>query len=162
MIPGNYVEAAIWSAVEPNVAVISACLPMLRPLLKRLSENFGTHNRTSESTGTIKAKANSATRTWDAPWARSSTEPIVKDGGPFVRLPESSSGGIPGDTYHGRGETWEMWEGQRRSGDARRKNLVQTGKPDPMNEAERGALPKGAIHVRHDIELRDSRDTKGS
>lgn len=156
-------EAAIWSAVEPNVAVISACLPMLRPLLKRLSEKFGTHNRTSESTGTIKAKANSVTRTWDAPWARSSTEPIVKDAGPFVRLPESSSAGeVPGDTYHGRGETWEMWEGQqRRSGDARRTNLVQTtGKIDPLNEAERGKLPKGAIHVRHDIELRDSRDTK--
>ena len=135
---------------------------MLRPLLKKVNERFGTHNRTSESTGTIKGKANSATRAWDAPWARSSTEPIVKDGGPFVRLPESASGDIPRDTYHGRGEEWEMWEGSRRSGDAKRTNFVQTGKPDPMNIAERGALPKGAIHVRHDIELRDSRDVKGS
>ena len=155
-------DAAIWSAVEPNVAVISACLPMLRPLLKKLSENFGTHNKTSESTGTIRAKPNSTTRAWDAPWARSSTEPIVKDGGPFVRLPESAAGEVPSDTYHGRGETWEMWEGPRRSGDTKRTNLVQTSKPDRLNEAERGALPKGAIHVRHDIELRDSRDAKGS
>lgn len=134
---------------------------MLRPLLKKLSEKFGTHNRTSESTGTIRGKtANSTiTRAWDAPWARSSTEPIVKsDGGSFVRLPE---GEVPSsDTYHGRGgETWEMWEGRaRRSGDAKRTNFVQR---DPLNQAERGVVPKGKIHVRHDIELRDERDAKG-
>ena len=135
---------------------------MLRPLLKQLSGTFGTHNKTSESAGTIRANVNSAPRAWDAPWARSSTEPIVKEGGQFVRLPDTASGEVPSDTYHGRGETWEMWEGQRRSGDTRRTNLVQIGKPNPLNEAERGALPKGAIHVRHDIELRDSRDGKGS
>ena len=52
-----------------------------------------------------------------------------------------------------------MWEGRaRRSGDAKRTNFVQR---DPLNQAERGVVPKGKIHVRHDIELRDERDAKG-
>ncbi|KAL8636285.1 MAG: hypothetical protein Q9228_006308, partial [Teloschistes exilis] len=32
----NYVPAATWSAAEPSVAVVSACLPSLRPLFVRI------------------------------------------------------------------------------------------------------------------------------
>ncbi|KAI4228432.1 MAG: hypothetical protein L6R36_001623 [Xanthoria steineri] len=38
----NYVPAATWSAAEPSVAVVSACLPSLRPLFVRLIWG-GTH-----------------------------------------------------------------------------------------------------------------------
>ena len=31
--PGNYVNAAIWSAAEPSMGVIAACIPSLRPLV---------------------------------------------------------------------------------------------------------------------------------
>ncbi|KAL8937085.1 MAG: hypothetical protein Q9216_004600 [Gyalolechia sp. 2 TL-2023] len=34
--PGNYVPAACWTAAEPSIAVVSACLPSLRPLFARL------------------------------------------------------------------------------------------------------------------------------
>ena len=30
---GNYVNAAIWSAAEPSMSVIAACIPSLRPLV---------------------------------------------------------------------------------------------------------------------------------
>ncbi|KAL8761651.1 MAG: hypothetical protein Q9184_002235 [Pyrenodesmia sp. 2 TL-2023] len=36
VFPGNYVPAAIWSAAEASIAVVSACLPSLRPLFVRL------------------------------------------------------------------------------------------------------------------------------
>lgn len=32
----NYVSPAIWSAAEPSIGVVSACLPSLRPLFSRL------------------------------------------------------------------------------------------------------------------------------
>ncbi|KAL8824702.1 MAG: hypothetical protein Q9170_008072 [Blastenia crenularia] len=35
-ITWNYVPAACWSAAEPSIAVVSACLPSLRPLFVRL------------------------------------------------------------------------------------------------------------------------------
>ncbi|KAI4276161.1 MAG: hypothetical protein L6R38_005729 [Xanthoria sp. 2 TBL-2021] len=41
-ITWNYVPAATWSAAEPSVAVVSACLPSLRPLFVRLIWG-GTH-----------------------------------------------------------------------------------------------------------------------
>ena len=31
--PGNYINAGIWSALEPNMAVVCACIPSLRPLI---------------------------------------------------------------------------------------------------------------------------------
>ncbi|KAL8702599.1 MAG: hypothetical protein Q9201_004231 [Fulgogasparrea decipioides] len=39
---GNYVPAACWSAAEPSIAVVSACLPSLRPLFVRVVWG-GTH-----------------------------------------------------------------------------------------------------------------------
>ncbi|KAL8767385.1 MAG: hypothetical protein Q9209_006075 [Squamulea sp. 1 TL-2023] len=35
-ITWNYVPAATWTAAEPSIAVVSACLPSLRPLFVRL------------------------------------------------------------------------------------------------------------------------------
>ena len=32
VLKGNYVDAAIWTACEPAMGVVSACLPSLRPL----------------------------------------------------------------------------------------------------------------------------------
>ncbi|KAF6223058.1 hypothetical protein HO133_001110 [Letharia lupina] len=36
----NYVDTAIWSALEPNMAVICACIPSLRPLVSVASQGF--------------------------------------------------------------------------------------------------------------------------
>ncbi|KAL8932038.1 MAG: hypothetical protein Q9211_006563, partial [Gyalolechia sp. 1 TL-2023] len=35
-LQGNYVPAACWTAAEPSIAVVSACIPSLRPLFARL------------------------------------------------------------------------------------------------------------------------------
>lgn len=32
VVAGNFVDAAIWSAAEPSMGVIAACIPSLRPL----------------------------------------------------------------------------------------------------------------------------------
>ncbi len=37
---GNYVDAGIWSALEPNMAVICACIPSLRPLVSVAGQGF--------------------------------------------------------------------------------------------------------------------------
>ena len=34
--PGYYVPISIWTAAEPSIAVVSACLPSLRPLFVRV------------------------------------------------------------------------------------------------------------------------------
>lgn len=33
-IPGNYVNAAVWTCAEPAMGIVSACLPSVHPLLK--------------------------------------------------------------------------------------------------------------------------------
>lgn len=33
---GNYFQAAVWSALEPGMGIISACLPCLAPILRRI------------------------------------------------------------------------------------------------------------------------------
>lgn len=55
---GRYVNAGIWTATEPTMGVVSACLPSLRPLLKRLVSNTyhgptfkGTRNKSAQDYG---------------------------------------------------------------------------------------------------------------
>ena len=120
---------------------------MLRPLLKLLSTSLGSLSKSNGDTrDTVVVNAGSSHR----PWTRTSTDPIVKDGGPFVHLPETPP-------EQGRGEAWEMWEG-RGNLDIKRTNLVERSNPDDLlGQAELGALPKGAIYVRQDIDQRDSK-----
>ena len=40
MPAGNYINAGIWSALEPNMAVICACIPSLRPLVSVAGQRF--------------------------------------------------------------------------------------------------------------------------
>ena len=42
-IVGNYVDACIWSSLEPNMAVVCACIPSLRPLLTILAQSVFNH-----------------------------------------------------------------------------------------------------------------------
>jgi len=51
-VPGDNVDTSIWSAIELTTAVICACLPALRPILKQiLPKIFGrmSSNKTSAS-----------------------------------------------------------------------------------------------------------------
>lgn len=59
---GNYVNAGIWSAIEPNMAVVCACIPSLRPLITVVSQGVFNHplvRSTLSSSG-----ATSSKRTW--------------------------------------------------------------------------------------------------
>lgn len=151
-ITWNYADAAVWSAVEPNVAVISACLPMLRPVFKLVSGSLGSIGSLGKSPGQTAGSAG-APGNDHPPW-RSSTVPTTKDGGPFARLAEASSSS---DREHR--EEWELWEG-RRSRDVQRTNLVgRSDKKDMLGQAELGAVPHGAIHVRNEISLRDDKSS---
>ena len=145
-ITWNYADAAVWSAVEPNVAVISACLPMLRPVFKLVGGALGTigsPNKTLRHTsGTVGTVSNNHTH-----WI-SNTVPTTKDGGSFARLAEVSSSS---DRSHR--EEWELWRG-RRSNEIQRKSPVgRSDKQDMLGQAESGAVPHGAIQVRNEISL---------
>lgn len=39
--PGTYTNVVIWTTIEPCVGVVCACLPTLRPLLRKVSEHIG-------------------------------------------------------------------------------------------------------------------------
>ncbi|KAL6713697.1 hypothetical protein ACLMJK_009162 [Lecanora helva] len=36
----NYIDAGIWSALEPSMAVVCACIPSLRPLFSVITRSF--------------------------------------------------------------------------------------------------------------------------
>ena len=151
-ITWNYDDAAVWSAVEPNVAVISACLPMLRPVLKLIGGSLGSMGSLGKTPGHTVGSAGTAGN--DHPHWRSSTLPTTKGGGHFARLAEASSSS---DREHR--EEWELWEG-RKSKYVQRKNLVgRSDKKDMIGQAELGAVPHGAIHVRNEISLRDDKSS---
>lgn len=48
MTTGYYVPIGIWTAAEPSIAVVSACLPSLRPLFVRVF--WGSHPRPKPAT----------------------------------------------------------------------------------------------------------------
>ena len=121
-IIGNYADAAVWSAVEANVAVISACLPMLRPIFKLVAHKVGSLSSYYASSGGTAGSKKSAKRPWHS-------DTKVNDESAFVRLHEGPAGSA---------REMNAWVD---SGDA----------SDALNEAEMGDVPMGKIRVRHDI-----------
>lgn len=147
-ITWSYADAAVWSAVESNVAIISACLPMLRPVVKLVGGTFvgkgnlGIHR--GHTAGTTDIEGN------DHPNWRSSTVPTTKGGGPFARLAD-----VPSSSDPKNGEEWELWE-SRGSKDVHRTNLFgRSDQKDMLGQAKLGAVPHGAIHVRKEISLQN-------
>lgn len=85
-VQGNYVNAGIWTATEPTMGVVCACLPSLRPLLKRLVSNTyhgptfkGTRNKSAQNYGSGTSSRNM--------WNRS--KGADGDLGSFTRLEEA-------------------------------------------------------------------------
>lgn len=67
---GNYIDAGIWSGLEPNMAVICACIPSLRPLVSVAGQRFADApfiTQKTHSTG-----ASSSRRTWESAKSRPS------------------------------------------------------------------------------------------
>ncbi|KAL8890628.1 MAG: hypothetical protein Q9192_005843 [Flavoplaca navasiana] len=65
----NYINAGIWSALEPSMAVICACIPSLRPLFSLASRSLRNSNVPSFSTprivgGKFTGPSSSKQRTW--------------------------------------------------------------------------------------------------
>ncbi|KAL8837151.1 MAG: hypothetical protein Q9176_005894 [Flavoplaca citrina] len=66
---GNFINAGIWSALEPSMAVICACIPSLRPLFSLASRSLRNSNVPSFSTprivgGKFTGPSSSKQRTW--------------------------------------------------------------------------------------------------
>ena len=81
----NYVDSAIWSAAEPSMGVISACLPSLRPLVSLLL--CGTVKALGVSKAdNLKSISSSSSR---GIWA-SRSQNDERDA-PFLRLEEGAS-----------------------------------------------------------------------
>ena len=77
----NYVDTAIWSAAEPSIAVVCACLPSLRPLMARLILGHG-HQR---------ATSHPSQRSLSKSWISGSKDWDSQPSGNFNRLRESDS-----------------------------------------------------------------------
>ncbi|KAL8847939.1 MAG: hypothetical protein Q9221_007004 [Calogaya cf. arnoldii] len=65
----NFINAGIWSALEPSMAVICACIPSLRPLFSLASRSIRNSNMPSFATprivgGKFTNSSNSKRRTW--------------------------------------------------------------------------------------------------
>lgn len=87
---GNYVNSAIWSAAEPSMGVISACIPSLRPLVSLLTRGTTRGVGVSKTTKTSAQDASSGVSrmVWRSPR-------IGDDGrdGYFERLDDSTEAG---------------------------------------------------------------------
>lgn len=153
----NYADAAVWSAVEPNVAVISACLPMLRPVLKLIGVTFSSvgslrksPRHTASTAGTVGS---------DHPHWRTNTVPTRKDGGPFARL----ALGWPRSHHVLIGSTEKSGscgKAEGVGGGVQKLNTIgRSDGKDMLGRAELGAVPRGAIHVRNEISLRDDKSS---
>ena len=83
---GNYVGIGIWSAVEPSIGLVSACLPSMRFLLKVLTQSFSRSASSSPALG----RRNS----FSAPKPHSGLKRPVwsDDTGSFQRLNEDQVG----------------------------------------------------------------------
>ncbi|KAI4268121.1 MAG: hypothetical protein L6R38_007957 [Xanthoria sp. 2 TBL-2021] len=77
----NYVNSAIWSAAEPCMGVISACLPSLRPLVALMTR--GTHR--APKIGGKSAQATTSSGSSRVVWRRKDTD----HGKHFSRLEDS-------------------------------------------------------------------------
>lgn len=89
MNQGNYVNAGIWTAVEPSMGVVSACLPSLRPLFKKIFS--GTHQGPtlfSRTTGKSAQLSSSETRFSQLKWKLHQAG--EQDMSNFTRLEERS------------------------------------------------------------------------
>lgn len=86
----NYVNSAIWSAAEPSMGVISACIPSLRPLVSLLTRGTTRGVGVSKTTKTSAQDASSGVSrmVWRSPR-------IGEDGrdGYFERLDDSTEAG---------------------------------------------------------------------
>ncbi|KAG8525512.1 uncharacterized protein KY384_009156 [Bacidia gigantensis] len=91
----NYVDAAMWTAAEPSIAVVSACIPSLRPLFARLI--WGREHRP-------KHIPHSSQRSSGRNWLGRGKEGEV---GGFNRLRESAGSGNGDSGYgYGLGKAW--------------------------------------------------------
>ena len=84
----NYVNAAIWSAAEPSMSVIAACLPSLRPLIALALK--GTH-RGPTLISKKSAQATSSSGSSRVIWPARTVEDAEPAGG-FTRLEETAIG----------------------------------------------------------------------
>ena len=101
----NYVNAAIWSAAEPAMGVIAACIPAMRPLFALIWRGSH-HGPTMTSKGAQPTTSSTSSRTtWPAIGSKDGSETA----GGFTRLEEPAGRGwghntnIHGGQREGRG-----------------------------------------------------------
>ena len=143
---GVHYETAIWSAVEPNSAVISACLPMLRPLVKLIRPLMTSAHKRKTFNSTSGFRTDNSQQAW-----RTSMEPIVSpgvgNGHAFTNLADRPS----------ESDIREGWELQHSVGKVERANFVGRGDSEIARDAELGRIPQNVIHVKNELSSVDHR-----
>lgn len=143
----NYVDAAIWSAAEPCMGVIAACMPSLRPLIAVLLR--GTHRGPTMHSKSGQKDMSSSSR---PVWSRRDTdgdEMDQTDGKGFTRLEEPTS---PGWGHRGLGHNVHV-----KGGRMKRKKSIPAGagaQDDQVSMEE--MVPQNGIKVKSDVTITTS------
>jgi len=122
-ITWKYVEPGLWSAVEPSMGLVSACLPTMRYLFK-ITVGKLTTSSSSAATG---PKTHGSTGVWSRV-----REPVVNENSSFTRLKDAPNGA---DQYNASVFAHEV-----------------DGKQVGVSWEQHG-IPLDAIHVRSDVEV---------
>ncbi len=125
----NYVNAAIWSAAEPAMGVIAACIPSLRPLFAFFWQ--GSNNVSAMSSK--RAQANTSSTSSNMMRLTLGSQDRVDRVGRFERLEEGPVGQ--------RGYSTDIHGGQR----------VQLADGEEDISMEEANVPYGAIKVENEV-----------
>ncbi len=140
----NYIDAAIWSAAEPCMGVIAACMPSLRPLIAVLVR--GTHRGpTMHSRFAPKDTTNSIRPVW----SRRDTDGYVMDqidGKGFTRLEEPTS---PGWGYRGVGHDVHVKGGRMK----RKKSFLAGASAEDDQVSMEEMVPQNGIKVKSEVTI---------
>ncbi|KAI4204796.1 MAG: hypothetical protein LQ350_000862 [Teloschistes chrysophthalmus] len=136
-ITWNYVPAAVWSSAEPSVAVVSACLPSLRPLFVRIV--WGGSHRPGPKPIQSTTHRSRSMPSWRHNDSKNGNE------GSFNRLQEMSSGdGGPRSPWRTNSVT--VFGGKGKGGGDGDEEIELTG-------GEEGEVPLGRIRAKTEVVL---------
>ncbi|KAK4691009.1 hypothetical protein P7C71_g5907, partial [Lecanoromycetidae sp. Uapishka_2] len=111
----NCVSIFLWTTVESSIAIFSACLPTMRPLLGSLMHTRSTHRSKGSNS---KRTGDSGTDSTRAVWGKAT--PDINTMGGFTRLDEENAmGHLRGDSGGGGVRSWVTSEETDSVGDTK-------------------------------------------
>ena len=129
----NFVNAAIWSAAEPSMGVIAACIPSLRPLIALLWK--GSHRGPTMASKTLQDTSSSSSSKMK--WTVHGNDDAQPTTG-FARLQDSPSSG-----------NFDRWGHEASIHGGKRKGTINSDEVylEEMNAGQNGIRVKNEITI---------------